>query len=72
LNVIRRYRFVQRSAKELDLYVVVGDSFRDEHRRMLEREMSRAFGDDLTIPIHMVPGLPHLANAKHRDYVRAY
>jgi phenylacetate-CoA ligase len=69
LNVIRRYRFVQKSDNQLDLFLVVGESFRDEHRQIVEREMGRAFGNDLTIPIYEVPSLPHLANAKHRDYV---
>jgi phenylacetate-CoA ligase len=70
LNVIRRYRFVQKPDNQLDLFLVVGDSFRDEHRRAVEQEMSKAFGDDFTVPIHLVPALPHLPNAKHRDYVR--
>jgi phenylacetate-CoA ligase len=70
LNVIRRYRFVQKTDNQLDLFLVVGDSFREEHRRAVEREMARAFGHDLDVPIHLVPALPHLANAKHRDYVR--
>jgi hypothetical protein len=34
--------------------------------------MRTALGEDLSIPIRVVPQLPHLPNAKHRDYVRAY
>jgi len=72
LNVIQRYRFVQSSDQQLDLYLVVGSSFREEHRKLVEREMRTALGEDLSIPIRVVPQLPHLPNAKHRDYVRAY
>jgi phenylacetate-CoA ligase len=69
LNVIQRYRFVQSSHHRLELYLVVGSSFREEHRKLVEREMRTALGDDLSIPIQIVPQLPHLPNAKHRDYV---
>jgi phenylacetate-coenzyme A ligase PaaK-like adenylate-forming protein len=72
LNVIQRYRFVQSSHQRLELYLVVGSSFREEHRKLVEREMRTALGDDLSIPIQIVPQLPHLPNAKHRDYVRTY
>jgi phenylacetate-coenzyme A ligase PaaK-like adenylate-forming protein len=72
LNVIQRYRFVQSSEKSLELYLVVGNSFREEHRKIVEREMRTALGEDLSIPIQIVDQLPHLPNAKHRDYVRAY
>lgn len=70
LGVIRRYRFVHHAGGELELLLVVTAGFRDEHRALVERETRAAFGDDVDVKIRQVDALPHLANAKHRDYVR--
>ncbi len=68
LGVIRRYRFVH--GKKLDLFLVVARTFTDEHRAIVQRETKTAFGADVEVTIRIVDSLPHLANAKHRDYVR--
>ena len=44
--------------------------FKSEHFRLIEHEVHAAFGDDVSVGIHLVDSLPHLPNAKHRDYVR--
>jgi phenylacetate-CoA ligase len=68
LGVIRRYRFVQRE-RDLELFLVVSTKFQRSHLQLVKQETHRAFGDDLELKISVVTELPHLANAKHRDYV---
>lgn len=70
LGVIRRYRFVQRGDHELALYLVVSKKFQASHLAMVQQETRKAFGQDLAFDVRIVDDLPHLANAKHRDYVR--
>lgn len=69
LGILRRYRFVQRG-RDLELMLVVTDAFRPEHLEQIEQETRNAFGADTEFRITIVSSLPHLANAKHRDYVR--
>jgi phenylacetate-CoA ligase len=68
LGVIRRYRFVHRG-DELQLFLVVSRQFGEEHLRIVRQEIRAAFGE-IELKIHVVADLPHLPNAKHRDYVR--
>ena len=70
LGVIRRYRFVQTSPDHLELNLVVNKDFTQEHLSIVERESRAAFGEDIPLSIHVVEALPHLPNAKHRDYIR--
>lgn len=69
LGVIRRYRFVQTSPHDLRLYLVVTNDFAEAHLKTVEREIYSAFGADIVCPVDVVESLPHLPNAKHRDYV---
>lgn len=69
LGILRRYRFVQRGS-ELELMLVVTNAFRTEHLERIKHETRNAFGADIDFRVTIVPTLPHLANAKHRDYVR--
>jgi phenylacetate-CoA ligase len=68
-GVIRRYRFVAKPGEPLKLFLVVTDRFSDEHLRIVEQETRNAFGSDIVFFVHFVDNIPHLANAKHRDYV---
>ena len=69
LGVIRRYRFVHRG-DDLQLFLVVSQRFQpEEHLRVVRQEIRNAFGE-VELEIHVVEDLPHLPNAKHRDYVR--
>jgi phenylacetate-CoA ligase len=68
LGVIRRYRFVHRG-DDLQLFLVVSRKFEQEHLRVVRQEVRTAFGE-LALDVHVVDDLPHLPNAKHRDYVR--
>ncbi|MDX2089244.1 MAG: hypothetical protein SFX73_15415 [Kofleriaceae bacterium] len=69
LGVIRRYRFVQRGS-ELELLLSVTGNFTSSHLELVRRETLIAFGGDLVLKISVVDEIPHLTNAKHRDYVR--
>lgn len=68
LGVIHRYRFVQRGS-QLELLLVVSTKFSPEHRAIVQRETRAAFGE-VDLAVRIVDALPHLANAKHRDYIR--
>lgn len=68
LGVLRRYRFVQRDGA-LILYLVTNASFNDSHLKIIKRETQAALGADLSLTIEIVKQLPHLPNAKHRDYI---
>lgn len=68
LRVIRRYRFVQRG-EDLDLFLVVSDSCREEHLDLVKQEVHAAFGPDISFALHVVSELENLPNAKHRCYV---
>ncbi len=69
-GVIRRYRFIEVGGR-LELHLVVSTRFSDEHRRVVEQETRRAFGEDVSFTVRIVDALPQLPNAKHRDYVKA-
>lgn len=71
LHAIRRYRFVQAEGSPLELQIVVSKSFREEHLAILREETLAAFGKDVPLSIRIVASLPHLPNAKHRDFVYA-
>ena len=68
-GVFRRYRFVLTADGRLTLYLVVSRTFREKHLELVEREVKSAFGDDIQLDIEIVDTLPHLPNAKHRDFV---
>jgi phenylacetate-CoA ligase len=69
LNAIRRYRFVHTCSNSLELYLVVTQNFKDEYIDLIKQETLAAFGQDIFLTVHVVESLPHLPNAKHRDYV---
>jgi phenylacetate-CoA ligase len=68
LKVIRRYRFVQRG-ENLDLFLVVSNSWKREHLDVVKQEVHAAFGPDISFAMHVVSELENLPNAKHRCYV---
>ena len=68
-GLIRRYRFLETPDRRLDLLLLVGRRFRDEHLQQIEQETRDAFGDDLPLNIRIVDAMPHLPGGKHRDYV---
>jgi hypothetical protein len=69
LNAIRRYRFVHTSNNTLELYLTVTQDFKDEYVHLIKKETRAAFGEDIPLTVRVVDSLPHLPNAKHRDYV---
>lgn len=69
LNAIRRYRFVHTSNNTLELYLTVTQNFKDEYIHQIKKETRAAFGEDIPLTVRVVDSLPHLPNAKHRDYV---
>jgi len=69
-GVIRKYRFVQLPNKELYLFLVVTTKFSSQDLRDVEKGTLAAFGPELSIVTRIVEDLPHLANAKHRDFVQ--
>ncbi|MEO8097245.1 MAG: hypothetical protein ABI811_06045 [Acidobacteriota bacterium] len=68
-GVVRQYRFVHRNSPALELYLVVGHAFRDEHLKLIEQESRKAFGSDVALSIRVVDKLDVLPNAKHQDFV---
>ncbi len=68
-GVIRRYRFVAKPHEPLKLFLVVTNRFTNEHLNIVEEETRNAFGSDIVFSVQIVDQIPHLANAKHRDYV---
>jgi len=68
-GVIRRYRFVQEMGQALKLYLVTTPGFSEQHLEIIKQETQRAFGNDLSFTVTLVDDLPHLPNAKHRDFV---
>jgi phenylacetate-CoA ligase len=70
LKTIRRYRFVHMADNRLELQLVVTPGVTDRQLDLVEAEVRRAFGDDVPFTTKIVDALPHLDNAKHRDYVR--
>jgi phenylacetate-CoA ligase len=67
--LIRRYRFVHTKDQGLQLFLVVTGNFHQEHLGVIEKETRRAFGEDIRFSIQIVDEIPHLPNAKHRDYI---
>ena len=70
LKTIRRYRFVHSADNTLELQLVVTPAVTDRQLAQVEAEVRAAFGDDVPFKTRIVDALPHLRNAKHRDYVR--
>jgi len=68
LGVIRRYRFVQQS-DTLTLFLTVNNNFSETHLEIIKRETLKAFGANIPLSIEIVEEMPHLPNAKHRDYI---
>ena len=69
--VIRRYRFVYDRAKnDLRLYLVVTQDFKEEHMTVIKQETRKAFGEGVEINICITDNIPHLPNAKHRDFIQ--
>jgi phenylacetate-CoA ligase len=68
LQAVRKYRFVH-SPQGLVLQIVATNRFKSEHIQLLTGELHAAFGHDVAVRIQLVDALPHLPNAKHRDYV---
>ena len=70
-GVIRRYRFVHdRGQGNLQLFIVVTHDFSDDHMKVIQDEAEVAFGEDVDLTINIVENIPHLPNAKHRDFIQ--
>ncbi len=69
LGVIRQYRFVQAPEGAITLWLVVTKGFSEAHLAILRKELETVFGLEAP-PVRIVPDLPPLPNAKHRDFVR--
>jgi hypothetical protein len=61
---------VQTDLGELHLFLVVAGGFGPQHLRIVEEESCAAFGEDILLQVHLVESIPHMANAKHRSYVK--